>query len=342
MESPRRQPTLDEVALRAGVSRSAASRAVNDGPNVSRAKRDAVMKAVRDLGYVPNATARALATNHAGAVVLAVPNDDPALFADPFYAQIILGVALELDRADLDLTLVLVGSTQGRARLERMLRSRRSDGFMVMAPGGDDWLSAVAHMTDLPVVFCGRPLAAEPTWYVDADNRGGGRTATEHLVALGRRRIAMIAGPMDLRATVDRHRGFTDAMAVAGLDPSRIATADFTARGGALAMARLLAQHPDLDGVFAASDTMAAGALRELRASGRSVPGDVAVVGFDDLTIAAQTEPDLTTVHQPIQALGQELAKMTVRLVGGERPSPLIVPTHLVVRGSAPGVAAAP
>ncbi|MDM7831295.1 LacI family DNA-binding transcriptional regulator [Cellulomonas edaphi] len=336
MESPRRQPTLDEVAVLAGVSRSAASRAVNNGPHVSRSKRDAVMKAVRQLGYVPNATARALATNQAGAVVLAVANDDPALFTDPFYAQIIIGVATELDRADLDLTLMLAASAQGRDRLKRMLRSRRSDGFMVIAPAGDDWLAAVAHMTELPVVFCGRPLGAEPSWYVDADNRGGARLATEHLVALGRRRIAMIAGPMDLQATVDRHRGFTDAMAVAGLEAHRFATADFSPRGGTLAMERLLDKHPDIDGVFAASDNVAAGALRTLRSRERTVPGDVAVVGFDDLTIAAQTEPDLTTVHQPIDALGQEMAKMMVRLIAGERPSPLIVPTHLVVRGSAP------
>jgi DNA-binding LacI/PurR family transcriptional regulator len=336
MESPRRQPTLDEVAQLAGVSRSAASRAVNDGPNVSRAKREAVMKAVRDLGYVPNATARALATNHAGAVVLAVANDDPTLFVDPFYAQIILGVATELDRADLDLTLMLAASAQGRERLKRKLRSRRSDGFMVIAPAGDDWLAAVAHMTDLPVVFCGRPLGAEPSWYVDADNRGGGRLAAEHLIALGRRKIAMIAGPMDAQATIDRHRGFTDAMAVAGLEAHRLTTAAFTPHGGARAMERLLAQYPDLDGVFAASDNMAAGALGVLREHGRSVPHDVAVVGFDDLTIAGQTEPDLTTVHQPIRALGEEMAKMMVRLIAGERPTPLMLPTHLVVRGSAP------
>jgi DNA-binding LacI/PurR family transcriptional regulator len=336
MEPPRRQPTLDEVALLAGVSRSAASRAVNDGPNVSRAKRDAVMKAVRDLGYVPNAAARALATNSAGAVVLAIANDDPTLFVDPFYAQIILGVATELDRADLDLTLMLAASAQGRERLKRKLRSRRSDGFMVIAPAGDDWLAAIAHMTDLPVVFCGRPLGSEPSWYVDADNRGGARVATEHLIALGRRRIAMIAGPMDAQATVDRHRGFTDAMAVAGLEAHGLATASFTPRGGRLAMERLLAKRPDLDAVFAASDNLAAGALSALRDHGRDVPSEVALVGFDDLTIADQA--DLTTIHQPIRALGEEMAKMMVRLIAGERPTPLILPTNLVIRGSAPAV----
>ena len=100
---------------------------------------------------------------------------------------------------------------------------------------------------------------------------------------------------------------------------------------------RLLAAHPDIDGVFAASDNMAAGALRTLRAAGSRVPEDVAVVGFDDLDIARQTEPALTTVSQPIRALGHEMATMLVRLIDGDSPTPIILPTHLVVRGSAPG-----
>ncbi|GIG19880.1 transcriptional regulator [Cellulomonas chitinilytica] len=336
MEAPRHQPTLDEVALRAGVSRSAASRAVNGAPNVSRAKREAVARAVRDLGYVPHATARALATNHAGAVVLAVANDDPALFADPFYAQVIIGVAAELDAADLDLNLVLAAAGPGRQRLKQVLRARRADGVLVMAPRGADWLAGLSEVTDLPVVFGGRPLGAAPDWYVDADNRGGGRIAAEHLLALGRRRIAMIAGPSDLHAAVERARGVADALAVAGLSAERVAHGDFSPDSGAAAMASLLAAHPDLDGVVAASDNMAAGALRALRAAGRSVPDDVAVVGFDDLAVAQHTDPPLSTVHQPIQALGQEMAKMLLRLVDGERPSPLILPVRLVVRGSAP------
>ncbi|WP_277207519.1 LacI family DNA-binding transcriptional regulator [Isoptericola croceus] len=330
-------PTLEEVARRAGVSRSVASRAMNNARNVSPAKREAVVRAASELGYVPNATARALATATVGSVVLAISNDDPALFGDPFFSQVLVGVADALDRSDLDLTLVLASSARGQARLERLLRSRRSDGVMLMALRGDDPLNRVAAATELPVVLGGRPLNGEARWYVDVDNRGGARLAVEHLLSSGCRRIAMISGPTDLQASVARYQGFADAMAVGGLPADWVEQADFSFEGGARAMERLLAAHSDLDGVFAASDNMAAGALRTLKETGRRVPEDVAVVGFDDLEIARRTEPALTTVSQPIRGLGQEMATMLVRLIGGESPNPIILPTHLVVRASAPG-----
>ncbi|GAA1848533.1 LacI family DNA-binding transcriptional regulator [Myceligenerans crystallogenes] len=330
-------PTLEEVARRAGVSRSVASRAMNNVRNVSEAKREAVARAARELGYVPNATARALATSKGGSVVLAVSNDDPALFGDPFFSQVLVGVAEALDRSELDLTLILASSERGQARLGRLLRSRRSDGVMLLALRGDDPLNRVVAATDLPVVIGGRPLAGEARWYVDVDNRNGARVAVDHLLASGRRRIATITGPLDLQASVARSEGFTDAMAVAGLPADRVGHADFSFEGGARAMARLLEAHPDIDGVFAASDNMAAGALRTLREAGRRVPDDVAVVGFDDLEIARHADPALTTISQPIRGLGQEMATMLVRLIAGESPTPIILPTRLVVRGSAPG-----
>ncbi|WP_291795668.1 LacI family DNA-binding transcriptional regulator [Cellulomonas sp.] len=328
---------MAEVAQRAGVSRSVASRAMNNARNVSAPKRESVARAASELGYVPNATARALATSTVGSVVLAVSNDDPALFGDPFFSQVLVGVAAALDRSELDLTLMLASSARGRARLERLLRSRRSDGVMLMALRRDDPLNRVAAATDLPVVFGGRPLNAEARWYVDVDNRGGARLAAEHLLRSGRRRLATIAGPADLQASVARYQGFADALAVEQLPSDWLEHADFTYEGGAGAMTRLLAAHPDIDGVFAASDNMAAGALRALRAAGRRVPEDVAVVGFDDLEIARHTEPALTTVSQPIRGLGHEMATMLVRLIDGDSPTPIILPTHLVVRGSAPG-----
>ena len=331
-----RVATLDEVALRAGVSRSVASRAMNNARNVSAPKREAVARAASELGYVPNATARALATSTVGSVVLAVSHDDPALFGDPFFSQVLVGVAAALDRSDLDLTLMLTSSERGRARLERLLRSRRSDGVMLMALRRDDPLNRVAAQTDLPVVLGGRPLDAEARWYVDVDNRGGARLAAEHLLRSGRRRLAPIAGPDDLHASVARLQGFADAMAVERLPADWVEHADFTYEGGARAMTRLLAAHPDLDGVFAASDNMASGALRALKAAGRRVPEDVAVVGYDDLEIARHTEPALTTVSQPIRGLGQEMATMLVRLIEGDSPTSIILPTRLVVRGSAP------
>jgi DNA-binding LacI/PurR family transcriptional regulator len=332
----KRRPTLDEVAARAGVSRSAASRAVNNAPDVSRSAREAVEVAVRELGYVPNPAARALATAQGGSVLLAVSHDDPTLFADPFFAHVIVGINAALARTDLVLMLLLADSDRGRERLERVLRSRRADGLLLLALHGEDPLLRLAQSLELPVVTGGRPLHGEPAWYVDADNRGGARAAAEHLIAGRRRRIAAITGRLDTEAGVARHRGYQEAMAVAGLDAARTERSDFTESGGAAAMASLLRRFPDLDAVFAESDNMAAGALRALRAAGRRVPEDVAVVGFDDLPIARATDPPLTTVHQPVQALGQEMARMLLALMAGEDPTPLLLPTHLVVRASAP------
>lgn len=331
---PKRRPTLDEVARLAGVSRAAASRAINRSGHASLATREAVERAVQELGYVPNPTARALATQRSGAVVLAVSHHDPELFADPFYARIIAGVSAALERTDLVLMLALAASDLGRARLERILRSRRADGVMLMELHGDDPLYRLAGTLDLPVVCGGRPLNAEPAWYVDADNRGGARLAAEHLIGTGRSRIATITGVLDTHVGAARLRGFQEALAIAGLDASLVEHGDFTEDSGDLAMTRLLAAHPDLDAVFAASDNMAAGALRALKARGRSVPGDVAVVGFDDHVIARHTNPSLTTVAQPIKQFGWEMAKMLVSLIDGEQPGPLILPTRLVVRES--------
>ncbi|WP_031069746.1 LacI family DNA-binding transcriptional regulator [Streptomyces sp. NRRL WC-3742] len=335
--SPRRQPTLDEVAARAGVSRTAASRVINNVPHVSAAKRAAVERAVRELGYVPNPTARALATRRAGAVVLAVSSDEPGLFADPFFAEVTVGVSSYLDRTDLELILLLANTPRGKERLRRILSSHRADGVMLMALRGDDPLGRLAEETELPVVFGGLPLeGSTPRWYVDPDNRGGARLATEHLVRGGRRNIAMIAGQPDLEASVAREQGFHEALILAGRSAAGVAAGDFTQDSGEAAMERLLTDRPDVDAVFTANDGMALGALRALRRHGRRVPEDVAVVGFDDLAGALYADPPLTTVHQPVRALGLEMARMLVAAIDGQDPSPLVLPTRLTVRESAP------
>jgi DNA-binding LacI/PurR family transcriptional regulator len=331
----RRQPTLDEVAERAGVSRSAASRVINQAPHVSRATREAVERAVKEMGYRPNRTARALATRQTGIVALAVSHDDPGLFADPFFAQVIVGVSAGLEDTDLHLLLCLASSGRGRTRLTNLLHTRGVDGIMLMALRGDDPLTHIVHRAGLPAVYGGRPLHAEPQWYVDSDNVGGARLATEHLIGLGRTRIVTITGQTCTAAGEARHRGYREAMIMAGLTPYGSAEADFTEAGGAVAMKTLLDRHPDLDAVFAASDNMAAGALRVLGEVGRSVPGDVAVVGFDDLAIAERTDPPLTTIHQSIQALGTEMTRMLIGLIAGQQRTSIILPTRLVRRDSA-------
>ncbi|MGW0196866.1 LacI family DNA-binding transcriptional regulator [Nonomuraea sp. NPDC003201] len=330
-----RQPTLDEVARRAGVSRGTVSRVINNAPHVSRAARQAVERAIKDLGYVPNVAARSLATQRSGAVVLAVSSDDQALFTNPFFAEVIVGVNAVMEETDLELLLILAASERGRNRLARVLQSRRADGVMLLALRENDPLAKVAAEGGVPVVYGGRSLGGSNDWYVDADNRDGARQAAEYLISTGRTRIATITGSLDMHAGVSRYLGFRDALALAGLGDERVAHGDFTEASGAAAMARLLTEHPDLDAVLIASDEMAAGALGVLKEHGRAVPDEIAVVGFDDVVTARHTHPTLTTVRQPIKALGREMTRMLLALIRGEEPTPLILPTELVIRESA-------
>ncbi len=332
---PRRPPTLAEVAQRAGVSRTAASRVINNAPHVSRAKREAVEKAIKDLGYTPSRTAQALATSRTGVIALAVSGDDPAIFADPFFAQVIVGISAALDDTDMHLLLCLAAAGRGQARFRRLLSTRGVDGVMLTALRGDDPLVGIVEDAGLPTVYGGRPLHGEPAWYVDVDNQGGARKATDHLIGLGRTRIAVITGLSCTDVSQSRYRGYRDAMATAGLAPYAVEAGDFSEASGTAAMAALLDTHPDLDAVFVVNDNMAAGALRVLRERGRRVPDDVALVGFDDLEIATRTDPPLTTVHQPIRALGKEMARMLTALLSGQEQNPLILPTRLIRRESA-------
>ncbi|MEU4217147.1 LacI family DNA-binding transcriptional regulator [Actinoplanes sp. NPDC026623] len=333
--APSRPPTLDEVAERAQVSRTVASRVINNGPHVSRAKRDAVEKAIRELGYTPNRAARALATRQSGVVVLAVSGDGPEVFADPFFAQVIVGASAALEKTELHLMLSLATSGHGRRRLHTFLQTRGADGVMLVAMRGHDPLIDIAAQSGVPTVFVGLPLHGTPPCYVDVDNVGGSRAATEYLLNSGRRRIAMITGPVDTAVGRERHRGYAEALLLAGLEPYATEPGDFLETSGVAAMRALLSARPDLDAVVAANDNMAAGALRVLRDAGRTVPGDVAVVGFDDSPLAVHTDPKLTTVHQPVQALGREATRMLIELLDGVQPESCILPTKMVVRESA-------
>jgi DNA-binding LacI/PurR family transcriptional regulator len=177
--------------------------------------------------------------------------------------------------------------------------------------------------------------------YVDVDNRQGAKTAVEHLIATGRRAVATIAGPQDMPAGIDRLAGYREAIgdAFRVADPTLEATGDFTQESGAKAMARLLTKRPDLDAVFAASDLMAAGALSALAAAGRRIPEDVAIVGYDDSPVASSTHPQLSSVRQPIEEMGREVARLLVEAVEGtERVQRrVILATELVKRASSAG-----
>ncbi|MFG2983588.1 LacI family DNA-binding transcriptional regulator [Streptomyces sp. NPDC048258] len=345
-QRPGDRPTLEAVAARAGVSRATASRVVNGGDGVRAHLVDRVSAAIRELGYVPNHAARTLVTRRTGAVAVIIAEPEVRIFSDPFFSRQVRGISKELTAHDMQLVLLLVEDRGDYDRIERYLAGGHVDGALAFSLHTDDPLPAITRRIGMPTVYGGRPgwtsAPGEPgggVAYVDADNRGGARDAVRYLLARGRERIAHIAGPLDQTSAADRLSGYRDVLPDA--DPGLVAEGDFTAAGGARAMAELLDRRAGIDAVFAANDLMATGALRVLRERGRTVPADVAVIGFDDAEpVAESADPPLTTVRQDIEGMGRLMARLLLGTLGGIRgegiaAGPVITETALVRRASA-------
>ena len=333
------QPTLEEVAARAGVGRGTVSRVVNGSPQVSERTRIRVMRAVDELGYVPNMAARALVTKRTGAIALVISEPEERIFGEPFFAGVVRGITTVVGEASRQLVLALVQTREQVDRLDTYLTRQHVDGVLVLSAHDADTLPSRLQGRGLPVVLCGRPGRGGAMSYVDVDNTGGARDAVSHLVANGHRRVALIAGPQDMIAGRDRLDGYRLALTEAGrqVEDSLVEVGDFSEASGAAAMRALLDRCPDIDAVFAASDPMALGALRALREAGRKVPDDVALVGFDDGPLAAVSDPPLTTVHQPMERLGREMATMLLAQISNGSvvaPEHLVLDTSLVERAS--------
>ncbi|MCM2386811.1 LacI family transcriptional regulator [Streptomyces sp. CWNU-1] len=340
------RPTLESVAARAGVSRATASRVVNGGAGVRGALVDKVRRAVEELGYIPNHAARTLVTRRTGAIAVIIGEPEFRVFSDPFFEQQVRGISRELTAQDAQLVLLWAEGPDDHTRIARYLGGGHVDGALAFSLHNDGALTAAIGRSGVPAVFGGRPDGPEAAGadvpYVDCDNRGGAREAVHHLVSIGRRRIAHIAGPRDQTSALDRLAGFHDVLPHA--DPEVVSQGDFTTESGARAMVELLARRPDLDAVFAANDLMAVGALRTLRERGLAVPGDVAVVGFDDMpSVAELADPPLTTVRQDIEGMGRLMVRLLMGILNhdkeagqeGGAPVSVITPTALVRRASA-------
>jgi len=340
-QSRPRGATLEEVAKLAGVSRATVSRVVNGSPRVSGDVRRSVETAVSQLGYIPNRAARSLVTRRSGSIAVVITEPTGRLFSDPFFPRLLRGISASMAGRDVQVVLLMPDTLADSQRTADYLAAGHVDGAVLVSLHGDDPLPARIAAARIPIVVVGRPLRGDSLSYVDVDNRGGGRSAVAHLAAGGRRVIATIGGPSDMAAANDRLAGYRDAIADAGLahDPALEAIADFTQDGGATAMRRILAQRPDVDAVFAASDLMAAGAMSVLDAAGRRVPVDVAVVGYDDSPVAATSRPALTSVRQPIEEMGQETARLLLDFVEGTDRAPrrVILATELIRRASSAG-----
>ncbi|HET8878515.1 MAG TPA: LacI family DNA-binding transcriptional regulator [Arthrobacter sp.] len=329
-------PTLEDLATAAGVSRSTASRAINGGSRVSPEAKAAVEAAVVSLGYTPNRAARSLVTRRTSSIALVINEPDARVMMDPFFAAVITGVTEALRETDMQLVLLMSRAGGDPGRTVRYLRGGHVDGAIIVSHHkADGWTEELAA-SGLPTVFIGRPWnTGLGIHYVDVDSFEGGRQAALHLAAAGRTRLATITGPLDMTAAADRLDGWRAGLREAGLAPGPVLQGDFTPAGGTEAAERLLVEDAGVDGLFAASDLMARGAIAALLAAGRSVPGDVAVVGFDD-HLPAPGELALTTVHQPAVEMAAQAGRLLLADIEdpGAGREPLIFPARLVVRAS--------
>ena len=338
------RPTLEEVAARAGVGRGTVSRVINGSPRVSDATRAAVEAAVAELGYVPNTAARALAANRTDAIALVVPEPETRFFAEPYFSDMLKGVGSELSDTEMQLLLIFAGSDRERERLAQYLAAHRVDGVLLVSVHADDPLPDLLTQLEIPAVISGPRSATESLASVDSDNYGGARSAVEHLLTRGCRRIAHITGRLDVYGAQRRVDGYRDALRDAGhaVDEGLIEAGDFTEDGGRRAMEELLRRSPDVDAVFAASDVTAAGARQALREAGRRIPDDVALVGYDDSAIARHMEPPLTSVRQPIEEMGRAMIDLLLTEIADRRPAAsrglerhqVVLATELVERAS--------
>ena len=329
--------TLEKIGELAGVSRATVSRVVNHHPNVRAEVRERVLGVIEETGYQPHLIARSLASNRSGVIGLIIPRIAQSLFTDPYYPRLIQGVAQTCNANDVVMALFMFHTENEEEELYPILqRPGLVDGVIIASAQKFDPLVGQLAANAMPFVVIGRPAHAPEVSFVDVDNVTGAYTAVSHLIQQGRRRIAIINGRQDMSAGIDRRQGYLQALSEHGLaaDESLMADGNFEEAGAYDAMLRLLPHQPDA--VFAASDAMALGALRALRTAAVAVPGQIAIVGFDDLPTAAIASPPLTTIRQPILRFGALATETLLDIIenGAESPRHIILPTELIIRGT--------
>lgn len=322
--------TLEEIARAAGVSPSTVSRILNGTVRVSDAKQRAVEEAIARFNYRPNALARSLASGKTDTIGVLTQT-----VASPFYAEWLRGIEDALQ--DPRLTPLFVSSrwnlAEERTRLEQFV-ARRVDGIIVLHAQLDE-ASLLDFSRQTPLVVLGRSLETHATLAsVPIDNVQGARDATRHLIALGHRDIAFIAGPPSHIDATERLAGYRMALEEADIafNPALVEQGDYVETGGVTAMERLLTRGVKFSAVFCANDQTAYGARLVLYRLGLRVPDDISLVGFDDVPTTQYTTPPLTTVRQPIYQMGRQAADMIVRLIRNEPVTPAAIPLELVVR----------
>lgn len=323
--------TLGMVAAASGVSPSTVSRILNGTAIVSPEKREAVDRAIAELGFVPNPVARGLAGGRTLSIGVVTQSID-----SPFYGVALRAIEETLDAAGYSALFV---SGHWDVAVEKRcidtLRSRRVDGLIILnGRMGDAELKALAK--HLPVVVTGRTLKTPGLFAMDFKNVEAARMATQHLIELGHRDIAHLSGDLEHPDARERLAGYRAALEAAGLPfrPELVETGLYFEDGGRAATERLLARGERFSALFAGNDQMAFGAAVALHKRGLRVPADVSLVGFDNLSLAAHMTPPLTTVHQASMELGLAAASSLLTLLADEKPKLSLPEPRLVVRDS--------
>lgn len=324
--------TIKDVAKLAGVAVSTASYALNNSPKVAPQTARKVFNAAKSLNYQKNGIARDLKRNKTDTIMLILHN-----LAGPFYSELVRGVQDTLHT--LNYGLIACSSMGGKtSTATRFLAERRADGAIILAVNLTDQEIEQAARKDFPIVVLDRLIMNHDSiMSVLVDNKSGGYEAAKHLIKLGHKEIAYINGPIDARDNVQRRKGFEQAMSEFGLTIHKkwMLQGGFTRQGGYMATKMLIVEGDLPTAIFAANDEMAIGALNALQEAGINVPGDLSVVGFDDIEMSRSTSPSLTTVSQAKYEIGSLSAHLIYRSITEQiAKKDYIMPTELIARES--------
>jgi DNA-binding LacI/PurR family transcriptional regulator len=329
--------TIADIARLAGVSKSTVSRALNDSPLIGDETKNRVRAVARQHRFLMNASARRLSLKQSHVVgLMTYPYMAESSTPDIFMLEIMSGASGALHALGYDLLLIHVGKND-TGWVDDYLETGRVDGFILLS--ATCTRRQIETLVDLkaPFIMWDRPVGSHRYCSVGGDSFTGGRIATEHLLRTGRNRIAFLGGPESEPEVRDRFSGYEAALHDAGaiVDPALVAHGDYTERSGSAAMRQLLDRSPDLDAVFVNSDLMAIAAIDAIRERGRVVPDDVAVIGYDDISMARYSNPPLTTVRQNGPLAGKLLAENLVQYMRTGVVTSVSIPAELVVRRSA-------
>jgi LacI family transcriptional regulator len=310
---------------------------------VSDATREKIRKVATEMGYVANPIARGLATGKTRSLGLVLPYAEAFLDQNPFCSQVMFGVMKEAVHRHYNV--MMFTAAGGLDKGSGPMIDSRVDGMLLVMPAAQSpTIDRLKHQR-IPHVSVLREVV-DDGWIVNSDDRGGGRLAAEHLLSLGHRRIAHLAGTSDIATSQPRARGFAETLEAAGhpLEPGLIIESGFSTESGYAAMRQLLYSVPTTDlpsAVFAANDLCADGAMRAITEFGLGIPDDIAVVGYDDTWFAGLTHPPLTSIHMPIAEMGETAAAMLIDHLEGMGPAETqpTLPVSLTIRTSCGGVA---